>query len=711
MKVYQTNEIRNIALIGGAKSGKTTLAEAMAFKGGVINRRGTIDDKNTISDYHEIEFERKNSVVASILYAETNGKKVNIFDCPGMADYAGEMISALNVVEAAVMVVNAQVGVEVGTDITWRYTQRGNVPTAFVINQIDGEKANFEDTLKQLQENYSEKVTVCQYPVSVGAGFDAVVDLVLNKMVKMPKNGEKFEIVDIPDSEKERSQKYYKLLVEASAAGADDLMEKYFETEDLTLDEMRRGIKLGMASRSIFPVMCCSAKECQGVGRLLEFLGNNILPPEEGKGQNTKDGKHINIKFSEPFSAFVFKTSHEQHLGEMSYMKIITGELTEGMDVINSVNGSKERISQLFAVAGKQRTKIDKAVAGDIVATIKLKDVKTNHTLTSPKNTDIVYEEIVFPKPIYSTAIKAVNSQDDEKLGLLLNEMHATDPTLLVEYSRELKQLIVKGMGEFHINTMKWYLNNLHKIQVELFAPKIPYRETITKSAEAMYRHKKQSGGAGQFGEVHMLIEPYYEGMPNQTKYPIPNTETLDLSWGGKLIFNSCIVGGAIDARFLPAIQKGIMEKMEEGPLTGSYARDIVVNVFDGKMHDVDSNEMAFKLAGRNAFREAFKNAGPKILEPIYDVEVMVPSDRMGDVMTDLQGRRAVVMGMDSEGNFQIIKAKVPLAEMNRYSTALSSITSGRGVYSMKFAEYTQVPTDVQNTLLKAYEAEQKDED
>jgi elongation factor G len=581
----------------------------------------------------------------------------------------------------------------------------------FVINQLDGEKANFEDTLKELKESYSDTITVCQYPVTVGAGFDAVVGLVLNKMLNFPKGGGNFEVVDIPAEEKERADNYRKLLVEASASGADDLMEKYFETEDLTIEEMRRGIKLGMASRSMFPVLCTVAKEAQGVARLLEFVGNNVLPPNEGKGRNTADGKPVAVNAAEPFSAFVFKTSFEQHLGEMSYLKIITGEITEGMDVINSVNSSKERVSQLFAVAGKNRVKVEKAGAGDIIATIKLKDVKTNQTLTTPKNTDLVFEKIIFPEPIFTTAIKAVNSSDDEKLGSVLNTMHAADPTLLVGYSRELKQLILQGMGEFHINTVKWYLNNLHKLEIELFAPKIPYRETITKNAEAMYRHKKQSGGAGQFGEVHMLIEPYFDGMPNQTKYPVRDTQTHDLSWGGKLIFNWCIVGGAIDKRFDPAIMKGIMEKMEEGPLTGSYARDIVVNIYDGKMHDVDSNEMAFKLAGRNAFREGFKNAGPKILEPIYDVEVMVPADRMGDVMTDLQGRRAVVMGMDSEGSFQIIRAKVPLAEMNRYSTALSSVTSGRGSYSMKFAEYTQVPTDVQTALLKAYEAEQGDDE
>ncbi|GHV72412.1 elongation factor G [Bacteroidia bacterium] len=711
MKVYQTKEIRNLALIGGSKSGKTTLAESMAFEGGTITRRGSIDDKNTVSDYREIEIERKNSVVASLLYSEIGDRKINVIDCPGFVDYCGETATALSVVDAAILVVNAQSGVEVGTDVAWRNTSKNGVPTVFAINQLDGEKANFEDTVKELTETYGEKVTVVQYPVNVGTDFNAVIDLVLQKMIMLPKGNGKAEEVAIPDSEKERAAAYYKILVEASAAGADDLMEKYFETEDLTIEDMRRGIKLGLASRSIFPVMCCSAKENQGVRRLLEFLGNNVTSPDERNGRNTTEGVNVKVNASEPFSAFVFKTTREQHLGEMSFMKIMTGEITEGMDITNSRNSNKERISQLFAVVGKNRVKIEKACAGDLVATIKLKDAKTNDTLTSLKNTNVVYEPIVFPSPIYSTAIKAVNSADDEKLGMVLHEMHTEDQTLIIEYSKELKQLIVKGMGEFHINTMKWYLNTVHKIQVELFAPKIPYRETITKSAEAMYRHKKQSGGAGQFGEVHLLIEPYYEGMPAQTKYPVRATDTYPLQWGGKLVYNNCIVGGAIDARFQPAILKGVMEKMEEGPLTGSYARDIVVNVYDGKMHPVDSNELAFKLAGRNAFKEAFKNAGPKILEPIYDIEVMMPAERMGDVMTDLQGRRAIVVGMDSDGSFQIIKARVPLAEMNRYSTALSSITSGRGTYSMKFAEYTQVPADIQTELLKAYETEQKDEE
>lgn len=711
MKTYQTNEIRNIALVGGVKSGKTSLAEAMALEGGVISRLGTIEDKNTVSDYREIEMERKASVVSTLLYAEVNGKKINIIDAPGIVDFMGEAVTALNVVESSVMLVNAHTGIEVGTEILWRKAQMLHVPVLFVINQVDHEKADFDECVRAMRESFGEKVVVAQYPVSVGPSFDAIIDLILHKMIKYPKGGGTPEILDIPESEKAKFDEYYKALVEASAQGADDLMEKYFETEDLTIDEMRKGIKLGLASRSIFPVMCVSAKHNKGVARLMEFIGNNVVPPNEGRGNITTNDKQINCEATQPFSAFVFKSAKEAHLGEISYLKIMGGEITEGMDVVNANTGTKERISQLFVSVGKNRIKVEKAVAGDIITTIKLKDIKVNQTLTSAKNTEDIFYPIDYPRPIYTTAIKAVNAQEDEKLSGILHELHQADPTLLVEYSRELKQMIVRGQGEFHINTLKWYLDNIYKIPVQFTSPKIPYRETITKSAEASYKHKKQSGGAGQFGEVHMLIEPYYAGMPNQKKYPIRGTETVQLPWGGCLVFNNCIVGGAIDARFLPAILKGVMEKMEEGPLTGSYARDIVVNVFDGKMHPVDSNELAFKLAGRNAFKEAFKNAGAKILEPIYDVEVDVPTDRMGDVMTDLQSRRAVVQGMESDGSYQAIFAKIPLAEMDKYSTALSSLTSGRATYNMEFFEYAQVPSDIQNQLLKTYELQQTKEE
>lgn len=705
MKVYQTNEIRNIALLGGAKSGKTTLAEAMAFEGKAISRIGSVDDINTVSDYREIEIDRKSSVTDSLLYAEFNDRKINIIDTPGIPDFIAEPICALNVVEAAVVLVNATSGIEVGTEIIWRKAANLETPIIFTINQLDHEKANFEETIRQLKESFGEKVTIVQYPINVGANFNAVIDLILHKMISFPANGGPATLSDIPESEKEHFEQMYTLLVEASAQGADDLMEKYFATNDITIDEMRRGIRLGLGNRSIFPVMCVSAKQNKGVSRLLEFIGYNVNPPSLGLGIKTKKGDFFKCSPEKPLSAFVFKTSREPHIGDIAYLKIMSGEITEGQDVINLNTGNKERISQLMVASGKNRVKVEKAVAGDIVLTIKLKDVKFNQTLAAINNEGVIFAGIEYPNPIYIMAIKAVNSTEDEKLGTALNELHQSDPSILVEFSREVKQLIVKCQGEYHINTLKWFLDNLYKIPTVFITPKVPYRETITKPAESMYRHKKQSGGAGQFAEVSMYIEPFVEGMPTQTKYPVRSTETIKLAWGGRLVFNSCVVGGAIDARFMPAILKGVMEKIEDGPLTGSYARDIVVSVFDGKMHPVDSNELAFKLAGRNAFKEAFKNAAPKILEPIYEVDVNVPSDRMGDVMTDLQGRRAMVMGMDSDGSYQTVFAKVPLAEMNRYATVLSSLTSGRAAYGMSFSDYSQVPTDVQSELLKAYES------
>ena len=711
MKVYQTNEIRNIALLGGSRAGKTTLAEAMLLHGGVISRRGTVEDKNTASDYREIELERQNSIYSTVLYTEHNGAKINIIDCPGFDDFIGEVIAALRVADAGVMLINAQSAVEVGTEIQWRWAKKANTPLVFVINQLDHDKANFDEAIRQMKDDFGNSVTIIQYPVNAGVGFDSVIDLMQMKLLKFPANGGKMIVEDIPASEADKAAELQGILIENAAENDESLMEKFFEEGTLSEEEIIRGLRLGIRSRGIFPVVCCAAKTDQGIDRLMDFIKNNCPAPDEMPAVKTTKGKELTCKASDPTSAFVFKTSIEPHLGEVSFFKIYAGEIAEGMDVVNGTNGSKERISQLLCVAGKNREKVEKVVAGDIAATIKLKNVFTQNTLNSGKNSDDIIVPTEYPEPKFRTAVKAKNSSDDEKLGSILHEIRKTDQTFLVEQSKELKQMIVSGQGEQHLNIIKWIIEKINKIEIEYYAPKIPYRETITKSAESMYRHKKQSGGAGQFGEVWMLVEPYFEGMSNQTKYPVRGTETHDLNWGGKLIFNNCIVGGAIDARFLPAILKGIMEKIEEGPLTGSYARDIVVNIFDGKMHPVDSNEMAFKLAGRNAFREAFKNAGPRILEPIYDVEVFVPSESMGNVMTDLQGRRAVVMGMDSDGNFQKIRAKVPLAEMNKYSTSLSSITSGRASYGMKFSEYQQVPTDVQSALLKAYEESQTDED
>lgn len=709
MKVYQTKEIRNVAIIGGNRVGKTTLAEAMAFHGGVISRRGTVEDKNTISDYRDIELERQQSIQSTVMYAEFEDKKINMIDCPGFDDFIGETIGALRVVDTALMVVNSQNGVDVGAEIQWRWTKRMEVPVMFVVNQLDHEKANFDETLHQLKEYFGGSVMPLQYPVNAGIGFDSVIDLLQMKLLKFPVNGGKMVVEAIPANQQSKAEEMHGALIEAAAANEEALMDKYFEEGTLSEDDMVKGLKIGIANRGTFPVICAAARTDQGIDRLLDLVVKNCPTPNEGRVMKSTAGNEHHCNPAEPFVAYVFKTSIEQHLGEVTFMKICDGELSKAADLLNTTTNTKERLSQLLVFAGKNRMEVEKAAAGDIIATIKLKSTPTGTTLVA-KGEEII-EATVYPEPKFRTAVKAKNSADDEKLGALLNEIRKTDPTFKMEQSKELKQMIISGQGEQHLNIVRWMIEKLNKIEVDYYAPKIPYRETITKSAEAMYRHKKQSGGSGQFGEVHMLIESYFDGMPNQSKYPIRNTEKYDLPWGGKLIYNNCIVGGAIDARFMPAILKGIMEKMEEGPLTGSYARDIVVNIYDGKMHPVDSNELAFKLAGRNAFKEAFKNAGPKILEPIYDVEIFVPSDRMGDVMTDLQGRRGIMMGMDSEGEFQIIHAKIPLAEMNKYSTTLSSITSGRASYSMKFAEYQQVPAEVQGDIIKKYEEENKDEE
>ncbi len=710
MKVYQTEDIRNIALIGGAKAGKTTMAESMLFEGKVINRRGTIEDQSTASDYRPIELERENSVHSTLLHTIYNDKKINIIDVPGFSDFVGDTIAALNVADTALFMINGQSGVEATTETAWRQTVAANSPVFFSINQFDHHSANFDDTVSQLKDYFGDKVTVVQYPVNSGEGFDTIIDLILMKQLKFKDGGGAPEVSDIPDSEKDKADELHLALVENAAEGGEHLMESYFEDDSLTIEEMREGVELGLITRSIFPVMCSSAKHGIGTARILDFITKSCPPPTDMPERATTDGKAYKCSTSDPTALFVFKTSIEQHLGEVSYFKVYGGELKEGQDVTNPRTGNKERISQMFILNGKNRDKIDRIVAGDIGTAIKLKDVHTGDSLMDMKHGDAGFESFAIPNPLYTVAMKAVNSSDDEKMGAMLNEMHRTDPTLGVEFSRELRQLLVKTQGEFQVNTVKWYLKGIN-IEVEIEVPKTPYRETITKTANANYRHKKQSGGSGQFGEVYMRIMPYTEGFQNPTDIPVRGTDVHDLPWGGKLIFNNSIVGGAIDARFLPAIMKGIMERMNEGPLTGSYARDIVVYIYDGKMHPVDSNEISFKLAGRFAFSTAFKNAGPKIMEPINDVEIRVPEDYMGAVMTDLQGRRGIIMGMGAEGKSQVIKAKVPSSEMGRYATSLSSITSGRGTFSMAFDAYQQVPSDEQSRLLKAYEEAQEEED
>jgi elongation factor G len=718
MKNYPTDQIKNIALLGNSGSGKTTLAEAMLFNGGIIERRGTIEGKNTVSDYRPIEHENGNSLFSTVLYTEFQNKKINILDTPGLDDFSGGIISSLYAADTALMTINVQNGVEVGTEIHYRHLEKAHKPLILAINGLDHEKSNFDKSIEMLKERFGKSVSLVQFPVNEGSGFNSVIDVTKMKMLRYPKDGGTAELVDIPAEHAAKAAEVQSVLIEKAAESDESLMELFFANDTLTEDEIRKGLTSGLFTRGIFPVFCISAKMNMGIDRLMEFV-NNVAPSvTEMPAPVNNKGNEIKPDVKGPSSVFVFKSSMEEHIGEINYFRVMSGKITENLDVINTNNSTKERLSQIYVCAGKNRTRVSELYPGDIGAFVKLKNTKTNHTLNSPGN-DWKFENMKFPEPKYRTAIKAVSESDDEKLGEALNRLHLEDPTIIIEYSKELKQIIIHGQGEYHLNIMKWHLDNIFKIPTHFLAPKIPYRETITKSAQADYRHRKQSGGAGQFGEVHMIIEPYEEGSTEvnmqkingkDIKLSVRDKDVIDLPWGGKLVYCNCIVGGAIDARFLPAILKGIMEKMEIGPLTGSYARDIRVYVYDGKMHPVDSNEISFRLAGRNAFSMAFKNAGPRILEPVYDVEIMVPSDRMGDVISDLQGRRGMVLGMASEKRLEVIKAKVPLAEMNKYSTALSSITGGRAMYTMKFAEYAQVPGDVQDAVIKAYSAEEEEE-
>jgi len=718
MKTFQADQIKNIALLGNSGSGKTTLAEAMLFNGGIIERRGTIEGNNTVSDYRPIEHENGNSIFSTVMYTEFQNKKINILDTPGLDDFSGGVISSLFACDSAVMTINVQNGVEVGTEIHFRHAEKENKPLIMVINGLDHEKANFEKSIEMIKERLSNNVILIQYPVNEGVGFNSIIDVLKMKMLRYSKDGGKAEVVDIPAEHAERAAELHSALVEKAAESDEALMELFFSNDSLSEEEIRKGIALGIISRGLFPVLCLSSKNNIGVDHLLEFICNNAPSITDMPAISNSKGNEVKPNPAGPAAVYVFKSSIEEHIGEIHYFRVYSGKVTENLDVVNSNNGTKERLAQLYISAGKNRTRVPEMHTGDIGAFVKLKNTKTGHTLNIPGN-DWKFNGVKFPDPKYRTAIKAQSESEDEKLGEALNKIHLEDPTIIIEYSKELKQIIVHGQGEYHLNIMKWHLDNIYKIHTNFNAPKIPYRETITKTAQADYRHRKQSGGAGQFGEVHMIIEPYEEGSKEvsmqkingkEIKISVRDKEEIDLPWGGKLVYVNSIVGGAIDARFLPAILKGIMEKMEIGPLTGSYARDIRVYVYDGKMHPVDSNEISFRLAGRNAFSQAFKNAGPKIMEPVYDVEIFVPSDRMGDVISDLQGRRGLVLGMSSEKRFEVIKAKVPLAEMNKYSTALSSITGGRAMYSMKFAEYSQVPGDVQEAVIKAYSEEEEEE-
>lgn len=699
MKIYDDKHIKNVAFVGAHKSGKTTLAETMLFEAGLVSRRGSVENKNTISDYHAIEHERETSVFATPLHTEWRNYKINIIDTPGLDDYIGEITSTMHVTDSVVMVINAQYGVEVGTEIIWDYIDRFSHPTLFVINQIDHPSADFDESYKSIVELVGKNVVKIQYPLIV-EGAQCIIDVLKMKMYKFGPQGGKPEKLEIPKDQIEHATALQNELIEKAAENDENLMELYFDKGTLNEDEMREGIKKGMLNHELFPVFCISALNDMGTGRLMGFIDNVAPSAADLKPEQSVEGTTVECKPNAPTSLFIFKTVYEPNLGQISFFKVKSGEIKQNDKLENSRNGEIEILNQLYIMDGKNRELVEKLSAGDIGATLKLKYTETNDTLRT-KGSNITIKPIVYPEARITKAVRAFDKNDDEKLNEALKKIHSQDPTVTVKYSPELKQLILSCQGELHLATIDWILQNTYGLKAVFEQPKIAYRETIQRSATTSYKHKKQSGGSGQFGEVHIKIEPWYEGMPEPEGFNIRGKEEVNLDWGGKLIFYNCIVGGVIDARYLPSVLKGILEVMEEGPLTGSYARDVRVMLFDGRMHAVDSNDISFKIAGAHAFKEAFLNAKPKLLEPIHEISVKVPEELMGNVMTDLQSRRSVILGMDSEGKYQTIKAKTPLAEMYKYSTTLRSITQGRGSFSTKFSNFELVPSNVQEELVK----------
>ncbi|MBO4499645.1 MAG: elongation factor G [Bacteroidaceae bacterium] len=719
MKNYKTGDVRNVAIVGGSGSGKTTLTESILLNAGVIRRRGTVGAKNTVSDTANVEQEYGYSVYSTVCSVECGDKKLNFFDCPGSDDFSGAAVTALNMSESAILVMNGQYNMEVGAINNHRTIHKLGKPMFFVVNYVDNEKCEYDSVVESIRNQFGGGVYPVQFPETSGPGFKSVIDVLEMKRYTYTADGAAPQIDDIPAALADKAQTLHDALVEAAAENDEALMDKFFDQGELSSEEIVDGLHKGVISNSFFPVLCVSAAQNVGVSRLVEFVCQMAPAPTDSKPVCNVKGEEVKVSADGGTSLFFYKTSMEPHIGAVSYFKVMCGTVHEGEDYTNANRGSKERIAQLFTSNGTIRTQVSELCAGDLGCTVKLKDVKTGNTLNA-KGADNSFNFIKFPNYKYSRAIKPVNEADMEKMMAIVARMREEDPTLVVEQSKELRQVILRGQGEFHLRTFKWCVENNDKLMINFEEPKIPYRETITKAARADYRHKKQSGGAGQFGEVHLIVEPYEDGKPmpemfkfgnQEFKMSVKGVDEYPLEWGGKLVFVNSIVGGSIDARFMPAILKGIMQRMEQGPLTGSYARDVRVIVYDGKMHPVDSNEISFLLAGRNAFSAAFKEAGPKILEPIYDVEVLVPSDYMGDVMSDLQGRRGMIMGMETEGNYQVLKAKVPLKEMSTYSTSLSSITGGSGSFVMNFASYELVPTDVQSELIKEFEAKQKEEE
>ena len=702
MKLFDNKHIKNVAFVGAHRSGKTTLSETMLFEAGLINRRGTVEQQNTVSDYHEFEHRRGASVFATPLHTEWRNYKINIIDTPGLDDFIGEIMSSIRVADTIVTVINAKHGADIGTEIIWNYVDKYHKPTLFVINKIDSEKANFEKSYESLKELVGNNAVLVQYPIKID-GEQCIIDVLKMKCYKFGSEGGKPEKLPIPDDQLEYAKQLHNELVEKAAENDEELMELYFEKGTLNEEELRKGIKLGMLNHDFFPVFCVSALQDMGTGRLMGFIDNVAPAAADLKPEQTLEGDLVKPEVNADTSLFVFKTIYQPNLGQITFFKVKSGEVNVNDKLFNTRTAESETLNQLYIMDGKEKHAVQKLTTGDIGATTKLKYTETNDTLASKAEAGTI-KPIKFPQPRLVKAVFAENSSEEEKLSEALKRIHSQDLTVDLSYNSETHQTLVGTQGELHLATLTWILENIYDVKARFEAPKISYRETIQRSATANYRHKKQSGGSGQFGQVHLKIEPYYEGMPKPEGFSLRGKEEVDLPWEGKLVFYNCIVGGVIDQRYLPSIMKGILEVMESGPLTKSYIRDVRVMVYDGKMHAVDSNDISFKIAGANAFKEAFLNANPKLLEPIDQMTLRVPEQMVGSVMTELQSRRAMIQGVETEFNYQILKCTIPSAELTDFSTQLRSLTQGRATYSTTFDGYASVPNHIQKELIKEQE-------
>jgi len=697
---HTTKDIRNVVLLGHSGAGKTTFAECMLFEAGEIHRRGRIQEGNTVSDFTDIEREKQHSLVSTLMHAEWKDSKINIIDTPGLDDFSGEVVSSLKVAATAVILLNAQNGVEVGTELIWDYVDEFEAPALFVINQLDHEKADFDQTLEQARQRFGPKVLPIQYPLEQGPGFHSIIDALRMVMYVFNDDGGKPEKHPIPESEIQRAQEMHNDLVEAAAENDESLMERFFEEGTLNEEELAEGLRLAMAQHLIFPVFAASSERNMGSGRIMGFI-NDIAPsPADRKPVQRTNGEPLPCSTDDDATVFIFKTTSEPQVGLVNYFKVYSGVLHKGDELVNATNGTIERFSQLYVTNGHQRIPVGELRAGDIGVAVKLKNSHTNNTLHT-KDAERVVKPISFPESRVHVAVKSKSGRDMEKVVKALHQLEEEDPTLHIEQSASLKQMILHGQGQLHLDTICYRVHEMTGIDMKFEALRIPYRETITEMATERYRHKKQSGGAGQFAELELRIDPWQEDMPDPADLNVRQREMETLPWGGTLAFYWCIVGGSIDQKYANAIKKGIMQRMEEGPLTGSNCRDIRVCVYDGKMHSVDSNDMAFMIAASHAFQDAFQQAKPLLMEPLYDLDILCPEESMGDIMSDLQSRRAMIMGMDTDGHYQKIQARVPLAELHMYSSDLRSISQGRAKFHRSFAEYAPVQPELQQQLMR----------